>query len=153
MKHALVKISTELYAPGAVVRNRTLEWMSGWELQHTRRVIYPVIPLPAYVAWGVDRSIITQDIAHIRFIPLDDTYAGPLDSELDVLLSSIRLDYFLGDELARIANVGLMHAAPYQEGVTFAAWMELWEFDPVKGKGQALREVTMQQILEKAKAA
>jgi hypothetical protein len=153
MKHALVKISTELYAPGAVVRNRTLEWISGWEVLHTRRVTYPPVPLQLLVDQGQDKSLVTRDFTHIRFIPIDDVYAGPLDSELDVLLSGIRLDYFLGDELARIAHTGLMMAPPYQEGVTYAGWLELWEFDPAKGTGRALREVTMQQIIERTRTA
>ena len=153
MKQALVKISTELYAPGAVVRNRTLEWISGWEASHTRRVTYPPAPLLSLIQPGQDKSLVTRDFTHIRFIPIDDVYAGPLDSELDVLLSGIRLDYFLGDELARIAHTGLMMAPPYQEYVTYAGWMELWEFDPARGNGHMLREVTMQQIVEKTQTA
>jgi hypothetical protein len=153
MKQALVKISTELYGPGAVIRNKTLDWIAQWEFGQTRRVLYPAAPLPSLLNPGQDRSLVVKDFAHIRFIAIDDIYAGPLDSELDVILASIRLDYFLGPELSRIANTALQKAPPYTESVTYAGWMELWEFDPAKGNGYALREVTMQQIVERTQTA
>jgi hypothetical protein len=147
MKHALVKISTDLFGPGARISHRMVQWIGKWDQMTTHRIIYPTVPLTHLMTLDNDKFLVTRDFIHIRFTPIDDVYAGPMDSELDAVLTHVRLDEFLGEELSRIAQTGLIKAPPYQDGITYAGWMELWEFDEKARKGKSIKEISLQEIV------
>jgi hypothetical protein len=128
MNEVLVKITVDLYAPGAVIRPREMEWISKWDKFHSRRIVYPtkeIISL-AFVEDGV--FLTKEDFCHIRISSMDGFYGGVMDSELDYSLAGTTLEVLLGDRLPLIANKALQNAPPYNPvHRTHTAWLELWD--------------------------
>jgi hypothetical protein len=128
MTYVLVKLTCDLYAPGAVIRPKEMEWIFRWDKFHSRRIIYPtkdIIHL-AFVEDGV--FLAKEDFCHIRISSMDGAYGGVMDSELDYSLAGTTLEVLLGNRLALIANKALQNAPPYNPvHRTHTAWLELWD--------------------------
>jgi hypothetical protein len=131
MKDALVKLTIDLYAPEARLSTREHEWLKKWDQFPTRRILFPVEPLEylTKVADAVSELTVVKDFCHLRLTTMDDSYEGLLDSELDHVLTNVRLDYFLGDELFKIAHDALVTSPPFNQFRAHVAWCEIWTFD------------------------
>jgi sucrose-6-phosphate hydrolase SacC (GH32 family) len=152
MTYALIKVNVDLYAPGAILTPTTIKWLSGWGRFHTRRIIYPVKPLQEMTDETVGEArIALEDFFHIRFSSMDDEYTGVLDSGMDFIWTNTRLDEFFGEDLHRIAGAAMNKSPHYRECRTYAAWMELWEYDDQKKTGKFISEINFLKLVETIK--
>jgi hypothetical protein len=144
----LIKFTVDLYEPGAVISPTMVQWIEKWEAFHTRRIIFPVLPTNLLIHSDGEEFRASRDFCHIRLTSMDNQYFGVVDGVLDDMLTDTRLDFYLGNELSRIAQTALLKAPPYREGRTFAAWIELWECGPDTGEGKYSSEVLLQQVVD-----
>jgi hypothetical protein len=150
VKYVLVKINVDLYAPGAVLSPTTVKWLSGWGAFHSRRILYPVKALQEMTEETTGGArVAVEDFFHFRFSSLDDEYTGVLDSGLDFIWTHTRLDDFLGENLHRMAAASMNKSLPYKDFRTYAAWMELWEYDEEKKTRKYVTEISFPQLVEK----
>lgn len=151
MSDALVKLTIDLFAPGAELSIRERDWLAGWDKFPTRRIIFPVEPLETLTKVtdpiNITRTVV-KDFCHLRLTTMDDQYEGLLDSELDHVLTNIRLDHFLGDNMFQIAHDALLRTPPFQQGRAHAAWCELWMFE--KDELLLRKEVSMYRLVNLA---
>jgi hypothetical protein len=153
LKYSIVKITVDLYAPEATITMLTTKWIAKWESFHSRRIIFPVEPINFIMKHEhlYNCSIVIRDFCHIRLNCMDGSYCGPWDSLMDQILTGVRLDYFLGNELPRIANTAILKAPPYRSGRTHATWLELFEIDQELEHGKMVCELNFDQLVENYK--
>jgi hypothetical protein len=136
MSYVLVKLTCDLYAPGAVIRPKEMEWMEKWSKFHSRRTIYPTQELGTLATIEDNVWIAREDFLHVRINSMDGFYGGVLDSELDYGLANTTLDVFLGDRLRTIAQTALIKAPPFNPvHRTHIAWLELWDVKTMESVG------------------
>jgi hypothetical protein len=149
MKPVLIKVTVDLYAPGAILSPTTVKWLSGWGAFHSRRILYPVKALQEMTEETTSGlRVAVEDFFHFRFSSMDDEYTGVLDSGLDFIWIDTRLDAFLGENLHRMAAASMNRSMPYRDFRTYAAWMELWEYDEEKKTGKYVTEINFPQLVE-----
>ena len=133
MSDALVKLTIDLYAPGAILSPRERDFLMRWNEVPTRRVIFPVEPIEQLTKITdpitIERTV-EKDFCHLRLTTMDDQYEGLLDSELDRVLQNTRLDKFLGENLFLIAHEALVKTHPFNAHFrAHVAWTEAWMYD------------------------
>ena len=133
MTDALVKLTIDLYAPGATLSSREREFLMRWNEVPTRRILFPVEPLEQLTKvtdpTTLERTV-EKDFCHLRLTTMDDQYEGLLDSELDRVLTNTRLDQFMGDELFKIAHEALIRTPPFNSHFrAHVAWCEFWVYN------------------------
>ena len=132
MTDALVKLTIDLYAPDATLSTRERDWLMSWDKFPTRRVVFPVEPIEKLTKITdpitLERTV-TQDFCHLRLTTMDAQYEGLLDSELDHILTNVRLDRFFGEHLFLISQDALMRTPPFRQFRAHVAWCEVWTFD------------------------
>jgi hypothetical protein len=78
---------------------------------------------------------------------MDNQYFGVVDGVLDDMLTGTRLDFYLYNELARMAQKALFKDPLGPERRIFATWIELWGCDPETGDGKCRSEALLQQVV------
>jgi hypothetical protein len=140
MQPALVKWTVDLFAPGAIISPTLTKYFEQWDKFHSRRIIWPVKKLEAFLDIDRDGSKVLQDFAHVRVTSIMDGYDGVTDGPLDLLLIEKSLDEVF--DLPRIVGIALMLAGTYQAGVAKAGWTDLYELKGVTAVFVSLFSIT-----------
>jgi hypothetical protein len=146
----IFRIAVDLLAPGAIISTSVAHWYGRWDDFHSNRILFPVTPDNLWYEHRGEKSEVKKDMAHIRITAIGTSYTGLCNGAADFLLSTHRLDYFLGNELARIVQTAIAKSPPYKYGVAFISWLELWEVDEEKVQGKMVREITDEDLKQLA---
>lgn len=141
MKYALVKFTVDLYAPDAVISPTLTQWFSKCRDFHSRRTLWPVVPIDELLDPGADGSRVLQDFLHVRVTSMMDEYDGATDGAVDQMLTEKSVDEVF--DMPRIASVALDMARPYYLGTTHTAWIELYKFDEASETIKYIEQVSV----------
>ncbi len=151
----IIRFSVDLLAPGAILPLNLAKLYTSWEEFHSNRIMYPIMPTTKWLDLNDQGGKVLVDCMHIRVTPVGLGFLGPLDGVIDYLLTLVRLDYFMGKELPRVAQKAIKRANPYQHGLATCGWMEIWEVDEEKQTGRGMCDLEydwLEEILRKERA-
>jgi hypothetical protein len=142
MKPALVKLTVDLLAPGAIITPTLAQYYTTWRTFHSRRIMYPVMDKKVWevIDMQEDGGKVLVDFSHIRVTSIMDGWNGVTDGELDRLLTMKRLDEVF--DLRFIADAALMKAPPYHLNKTGTSLVCLYEVEGEVAKFVRLLSVT-----------
>ena len=146
--HEIVRITVELFAPGAMISPRLANWYMDWDHIHSKRIVYPVQPANLLLDMQEDGSVARMDFAHVRFTPIGISFTGIIDGVMDHLLTTTRLDYLLGHELPRIVQKAVVKSKPYVNNRTQFTWLEIFEVDEENTSIKYFSDLNLEELVE-----
>jgi hypothetical protein len=127
----LFRVNASIYSTGAVLHEASFKYLSSYDVHHSRRLIFPVLPNEELFHIGELGVIsVAQPFVHLRITAVGDSRTIPMcDGHFDWLMIENRLDWLLGEDLPRMGNYAVAHCPPLVDGRSYLAWLELWEVD------------------------